>query len=384
MGLLSSIKSIMFILLVALFFIRTKFKISRKIIILTMLFIIVLLFQILNSYHSSFFEKETFFEFKSFIGLYVNIIILVYSIIHNFISAKLFLQYVIVAHIFYLSAKLFLIIGFFLKFTIASTLIEILSNILNANILAYGIIPKITLINDILTPIILLILILNISLKDKLFNKTIQNIIIFVALLSIFLAFNRFNIALLFTGLIIYLFIIDKKKIFYIIGIFLLIFSLLNIIDNPIVQAITEIWSNRLSAEGSLSTSEKSFQYNLFFERIQNNFLFGNGLGTFLTDYIRDDNIRYGYEAFIMIIFYQFGLINFLFLIVIYFAFYILHFKLLKNRYLLFNFILSIFILSVSLVNPMLLNSMFSIVYVLVISNFIFIRKSQIIKRGMK
>jgi len=375
MGLLSTLKSLMLVALLLLFFIKIYSKVSYKIMGLPIVILLLLLLETQHSFYNGSFEKEIFLEFKSMIGVFFSAFILVYSLTKEFINPKKYLKIIILAHMLYLLIKIILTLAYFFDVELASILISELSDSLGVNILAYGVIPKITLPNDILTPIVILIILLHQSLRNKLFRFNIDKLILMIAFISILMTFNRYNIVILGSGILLYLLIIDIKKIFHFtigIGIFLFLFTL---VDNTLINVVLELWDHRLSTEGDLSTGEKTYQYSLFWDRIQNNIFFGNGLGTFLYDYIRDDGIRYGYEAFIMLLLYQFGIIGVIFLLSYYYLFYFLNIKYLKNKYLFFNLIMSTFLFVVSFVNPMILNSMFAVAYTLVISNFILTKK---------
>jgi hypothetical protein len=375
MGLLSTVKTILLMILIGLFSIRIQGHIKKNTLFIILIFILFILFNIFNSYFYGFYEKEVFFELKSIIGLFLSIVILIYSYSNKFVNNEKIVKTIVLSHILYLTVKMSLMFAFFFNIGFASVLIDALSNSLNVNIMAYGVLPKITLPNDILTPIVFLIILLNRSyLKSYFFKYKMDYFIIFICLISIVSTFNRFNIVILTFGLILFIIFIDIKKIFNIIvGLFVFLL-ILSYVDDSLLTVIIELWEYRLSGEGDLSTGEKTYQYLLFLERILNgNPLFGNGVGSFLYDYIRDDNIRYGYEAFIMLLIYQFGFIGMILLLFFYLLFYINHYNLLQNKYLLFHSILSLLLFSVSFVNPMVLNSMYAVAYSLIIGNFLYL-----------
>jgi len=370
MGLLSSLKSILFIILMLAFLFRTKLKLHKIYIFITLVFLVIMLMQVLNAYRNNFFEVEIFLELKSFIGFFFTASIVTYSLNSKYIDAKKFMKVIILAHLFYVIIKLYMVVGFLVGYSQSIVAIEYFSSVLGRDLMSYGVIPKISLPNDILSALLILLILHFKSLKIRLFSILFENLLIILMFLSLIVSFNRFNLFLLFIGLI-YLIIIGKKLKHLIISFFIVSFVIYIISEYSFIfESIISLWENRLGGEGSLSTNEKFFQYFLFLERIQENFLFGHGLGTFLTDYIRDENIRYGYEAFLFLIFYQFGLIMFIILLGFYFGYYFKHYYLLKNKYLSFIFILHALIFSVSIVNPMILNSMFAMIFTVTMASF--------------
>lgn len=381
MGFLSFFKSTLFIFLILFFLIRVSFRVKKNTLISTLLFIVLLLLQILNSFNNNFFEKEIIIEFKSFIGLFFTIVIIITSLTKNLVDLKLFIKSIIIAHVIYLILKLSIIFGFLLNISFANELIIFFSNIFGFNLLSYGIIPKITLPNDIITPLVILILIVFRVVKIRIFKKNEEVFILLLSLLAVFSGFNRYNLSILIIGILVLFTLGNNIKILkYIFYSTFIITGILLYFDD-LRDILYSLWIHRISVEGGLSNSEKIYQYYLFIDRIKENFLIGHGLGTFPLDYIRDVNIRYGYEAFLFLLFYQFGFISLLILLFLFYQFYIQRFSQLKNKYLFFNFLLINLLLSVGLVNPMILNSMFAVIYTFIICSYLLIQNKYLIPK---
>lgn len=369
-GLFSQIKTILLFFLFLLFILDTIINLKniyykKYFIYYVVLILFIFSLQILNSVLKNFYEYELLLELKSFLGLISIIVITLYYSKH--ININKYFKLIINTYSIYIIIKILLYILLINKNNYVLFALKYISKETSFNYLAGNTI-RLVFVNDILSPIIVLILLI-INIKNKLFYFIIN-------ILNILITFSRYYVVIIIIGFCFYVIIFKKsilKNIKKIIILLVLIFAIIllnsDLINSDITNIVISVWEHRLTSEGKLSSNEKMNQYSVFISEITKNirtFLFGNGLGTFIRDYIRDKNIRYGYEAFIMLLLYQFGIICFLILLLFYLAIFIKNvLNDYKNKYKVYILILAILLFSNSFVNPQVLNSFFSIPYVL-------------------
>jgi hypothetical protein len=272
----------------------------------------------------------------------------------------------------YILLKIILIFGFVFNNQLSIAVINHLNFKMDFNFNAYGFIPRLVFSNDIITPVLFLSLLLLKHKYNYFRNKYFYGIAMLLFLLNIIITFSRYYIICIIIGsFVYYIFFSNKnivKNIRYLFRILLLliisVFFLENIFDQQIFEGIKDIWKLRLSIEGSYSSNEKLDQYKLFFNRIINGRpLFGNGMGTYISDYLRDKNIRYGYEAFFMLLIYQFGFVGIMYILLLYIGKYIKCKNDIKNKNVLYIILINMLLFGNCFVNPQILNSIFAIPY---------------------
>lgn len=360
-GAFGFVKSILFLLLCFIFIVAIVFRYNEKFKLSSVLNVLILpillLIQTLNSLFQGFYEKELLIEFKSFLGLYLTIIALIY--LYHIEKDKVFHYTIVKAHALYIMLKILLVFSYFFELETGVFLIELLENEPGIDLYYYGKFIRLVFVNDILSPIILLFLLVDKNIKRKGFYSILM-------LVNILLTFSRYHILITIIGM--FLFWLLYRELPYrlskLIPLLVLCVVILIISRFEFYTAMMDLWRLRIFSEGFLSTSEKLYQYSLFYEKILEERTFvGRGLGSYIFDYIRDERIKYGYEAFVMLLIYQFGVIGFSLLLYLYFVPFVKDFHLLKKRESLYMLALLIFLISNMLVNPQVLNSFFSIAY---------------------
>jgi hypothetical protein len=222
---------------------------------------------------------------------------------------------------------------------------------------------------------------LGIILTNKSLFKNNKFTAFFIILITanIIISFNRITVISVFLFMLLYFvffysFNLKKFLVIFIISItFIFLTYALYIKGNSIVVGTINTITNRFSSEGHLSTEEKLYQYKLIFDNIENiyTFVVGHGIGNFLPEYIRYDTAgyRYGYEAFLGIMLYQFGILGVLFLWLFSNFYFLKKIKYINNKYFLMNiFIFNVWILH-STVNPVLISTNSAIIMLLIIAN---------------
>jgi len=382
MGSFPTLRTILFFTLILFYMIVFYRNFTVRIPIYISLIFLFFLTYTLYSFFIGFYEPEVLLELKSFLGLYISGFILVYSF--KIISLKRFIKTIIISHIFYIIVKIFILIGLLYNYSFAYKIINIISDSLIEQILAYSI-PRINFANDLISPILILIIILLNFLRIKFFKDLASITILFLLIINIFITFNRFNLLMLIVGSVILFILYPKKNLKYIlillsmvIFIILILFTSDLISNDSILYNHIKLWQIRIETEGSISNEEKFYQYILFIDRIETSVLIGNGMGSFLYDYIRDSEIRYGYEAFFLVLVYQFGIIGMIFLLISYYSIFLVYIKYLRYKSVFFILILYTFLLLSSFINPMILNSTYSIIYSFLASIFYYLKKGVI------
>lgn len=182
-----------------------------------------------------------------------------------------------------------------------------------------------------------------------------KRIVKFVFIISIFMSFTR-SIWLVF---IILSFIKSVKSIKNIIrvfvGLFLLAF-LFFVIEQVTGANFTQSISHRLFGEGGASVNEKNNQIFILLNELSNYVWFGKGLGTYVEDYIRNDRLKYGYEAAWFVYALHFGLPITLMLIM----------SIVSPIFIygtLFNSISIVFFLLMGLTNPVVIGALPALLY---------------------
>jgi hypothetical protein len=332
------------------------------------------------SFFIGFYEPEVLLELKSFLGLYISGFILVYSF--KIISLKRFIKTIIISHIFYIIIKIFILFGLLYNYDFAYKIINIISDSLIEKISAYSI-PRINFANDLISPVLILTIILLNSLRIKVFKDLASITILFLLIINILISFNRFNFLMLIVGSVILFILYPKKNLKYIlillsmmvIFIILILFASDIISNDSFLYNTIKLWQIRIEMEGTISNEEKFYQYTIFTDRIKTSILIGNGMGSFLYDYIRYPEIRYGYEAFFLVLVYQFGIIGMIFLLISYYSIFLVYIKYLRYKSVFFILILYTFLLLSSFINPMILNSTYSVIYSFLASIFYYLKK---------
>jgi len=360
LGSFSLLKSLFFIVTL-FFYIISKYNFSKTLIISLLPFILTIILSLFVAIFNNFFEKEILTELKALILF--GIILVIFIDITKIFSLKkieILLKTFIISHFIYIIIKL---VFFYLIYT-GSLNFNFLKKISNDFVLAFfGNIPRISISNDLFTFVAFSLLYLN----KNLFNKYFRFILYFFMILNTLISFNRITILSIFCFILFYnILFFRKRELFKIIIIIIIFIGIFFFSYNKsiLIQGIINTLKNRFSNEGSLSNQEKIYQYFLIFKSINwEIFLFGKGIGEFLHDYIRRniEGFRYGYEAFLGIFFFQFGILGVLiFYILINIKF--LRKKTFFSKRLLLHFIIANIWILHGLVDPVLLTSNSAIV----------------------
>ncbi|MCX0437838.1 hypothetical protein [Aeromonas veronii] len=123
-----------------------------------------------------------------------------------------------------------------------------------------------------------------------------KRIIKFIFVFSMFMSFTR-SIWLVFIVLSLLKSVQSIKNVMQIsFGMFLLVFLFIAI-EQLTGANFTQSIIHRLFDEGNASINEKNNQIFVLLNELSNYAWFGKGLGTYVEDYIRNDRLKYGYEA---------------------------------------------------------------------------------------
>ncbi len=375
LGSFTYLKGVLFFLFIYLFLI---YKFSTGIffnfhqIMSVLAFLSFILFSILLSFANGFYEMEVFKESQIFLQMFTILFIFFHYLQKNIINPNELVYIATISYIFYIIFKL-VIFGLVYLGSLDITFIKQLSR--DFVIAFFGNIPRITINNDLFSFVFLCIILIN----RFLFKNKFVPLFIILIVINIIISFNRTTIISLFLFILLYFILFfrstfKKFLVFSIISITYIFFAyLLYIKGNSLVVGIINTIIHRFSSEGNLSIGEKLYQYELIFNNIKNiyNFVIGHGIGNFLSEYIRYNIIgyRYGYEAFLGIMLYQFGFLGALFLLIFSNFYFLKKIKYINNKYFLINiFIFNTWILH-SVVNPVIISTNSAIIMLVIIAN---------------
>lgn len=374
LGAFTYLKGVIFFLFVCLFLIytfSTGILFNFYQIMSVLVFFSFILFSMLLSFINGFYEVEVFKESQIFLQMFIIMFILFYYLQKKIIDPNRLVYIATISYSIYIIFKL-VIFGLVYSGFLDITFVKQLSR--DFVIAFFGNIPRITINNDLFSFIFLCIILTN----RFLFKNKFSPFFIILIIMNIIISFNRVTIIFLFLFMLLYFMLFfrlafKKFSVFFIISIICIFFIyLLYIEGNSFVEGVINTIINRFSSEGKLSTGEKLYQYKLIFNNINiYNFIIGHGIGSFLPEYIRYNTIgyRYGYEAFLGIMLYQFGILGVLFLWIFSNFYFLKKIKYINNKYFLINiFIFNAWILH-SIVNPVIISTNSAIIMFIIIAN---------------
>lgn len=138
----------------------------------------------------------------------------------------------------------------------------------------------------------------------------------------------------------------------------LVTFLLLLVISTSSIDFSVGIENRFVGVDAEVSDFYRYEQISVFSQEIPKTYLMGNGLGSYITGFVRSDAFPFLYELEYLAIVYQFGLLGFLYLLLIYlFIFSEINVKELDGRYKLLIISNLLFFLIRPAFNPMLLAS---------------------------
>lgn len=167
---------------------------------------------------------------------------------------------------------------------------------------------------DILTPF-LLFFFLAASRLGVVFSKGFRQVYVSLAILSTLVSFSRYLIFVCMCSLLIYSFMLSfNKRLKQWMAVIALLISTFFLLGSDTVQGI--IYQRVSSVDVLNSDSVRVQQIEALFKAYEPVALFGNGLGAYAKDNIRDPLLPYYYEVQWMAFLMQFGLIGLLLLFI--------------------------------------------------------------------
>lgn len=350
------VKEILFLgllILCGIKIIKENMHINKECIFVILFLMIFLLFWgilgFINGYEKSILQQAvkivtsiSIFELFSFI------------LINNIISLDKMKQ--IINTMFFISIvfKIFLEGLYVLNICDEKSLVDLIENIFRMEVMpmsiADGLLLRIGLIIDVLPLSIFPFLLMSSSKKKKI-------IIIIGVIICIIINYSRIYMIQFIALMLVYMFTginirkINIKKI--LVGIFLgiVVLSMYNIGDNII--------NNRFIGENiEYSDLTRVEQIVAFSKEIPDDFLLGKGLGAYMKDYIRSEEMPFLYEVEWIALLYQLGLIGIIFMgIIFYFIIKRCYMNCLNRDMRYLFYINLLFVLIRSAVNPMLFAS---------------------------
>ncbi|UKK90262.1 hypothetical protein [Citrobacter portucalensis] len=296
----SVIKYISMTLMLIIFISARNNNLSRDSIILYATLLLSLSLSYMHFTISEMFYIESFTLFQSLIVSILIFYIIHTSYINKVVTFPELSKYAITGIVIYSIFKLLISFLIFFGFADISILQEISPDYNSLGFIGVSGFNRIVGVNDFLLPF-LYFLIPSSSIKNK---KIVAAIFIF----SIFVTFTR---SLWFSFILLYVIdeVIIKKKIHYAVLLFSLFIVMVYYISLYTDIDLAGSIGNRLFNEGALSSNVKFEQAYKMIDQIGYSPLFGQGLGSYIEDYIRNDRLKYGYEVMILALIMQNGLI---------------------------------------------------------------------------
>lgn len=363
------VKYISMTLMLIMFILARKNYVCRDSVILYASLLLLLSLSYMHFALSEMFYIESFTLFQSLIISIFIFYVIHTSYINKVVTFPDLSKYAIIGILIYSVFKL--LISFVIFFGVAD--ISILQKISpDYNSLGYiGVsgFNRIVGVNDFLLPF-LYFLIPSSSIKNK---KIVSAVFIF----SIFVTFTR---SLWFSFVLLYLLdeIIIKKKLHYAVLLFSIVIGMIYYISLYTNIDLIGSIGNRLFNEGTLSSNVKFEQAYKMIEQIGYSPLFGQGLGSYIEDYIRNDRLKYGYEVMILALIMQNGLIISGSIILI-LAFSLYRAYRVNGKF--FDLFALILFLSSGLTNPVIISSVSVYLYILYAAKFTYIQDELNIKK---
>jgi len=249
-------------------------------------------------------------EAKSLVTIYLLVILYYLVVREKLVAYELLLTWVLIGHVLYICMKIFVLFYFFSqgsKETAVMFLSSISSNIVVAGKLGIGGAYRVVSAIDLISPFLFFIVLI-VDVKVKGLIKKLMLIILFI---NVIVSLSRYGMVSFFILGFLYCLCMRKMILF-------LVLSLLTVSAVVIAADFSNInlygaIEHRFNGEGKLSTAVKFEQSYYLLREVSEYPFLGKGLGSYVEEYLRSENPKYGYEAFWLALWMQLGSVGMLF-----------------------------------------------------------------------
>lgn len=324
--------SFMFLIAVINIYKNKKLLINKYIFYFISIFLI-LSFWILVSVINGFEISSALQEYSFFIVYILVFIYFIFLIKYNFISTDELKNWLLIILLVYAIVKIIIEIIIFTEIINIAIFLALYEYLFGLKLSTLQIFPegfwRINSANDIILIIYTSFLIINFS--NFRFNIFLKYIFLFLLLAGVYFTYSRFGFLTVILSYIIFL-LLNPKKIYT--HLILLFLFFLTLSSNEFLENINKRFN---SNETSNSNEIKQKQINSIKSSVEQNIIFGLGLGSHMKDYVRSDVSKFSYEAQIPSFWFKLGTIGFILFLSSILSLYMFILSLYFNKYILFN-----------------------------------------------
>jgi len=279
-------------------------RFSWQKLIVTLLFPVLIFMTIEISFVHRIDSDGILLEARSIFTIYILVIVYYLVIKEKLITYEVFLKYFFLGHVLYICIKVFILFYFFSlgdKTSAVLFLSGISSNIVVAGKLGVGGAYRIVSGIDLVSPFLFfIVLISNINMR-----KSIKILLLSILFINVIITLSRYGMVSFVILFFLYCLCMRKMIVFLLLSLFT-VGSIIVAADVSNINLYGAI-EHRFNGEGKLSTAVKVEQSYYLLREIAEFPLLGKGLGSYVEDYLRSSNPKYGYEAFWLALWMQLG-----------------------------------------------------------------------------